>query len=252
MPPDNFQITFYMFEFLSSQRRTVQLHGRSINLDELEAILLEDPTVEACAVLVRKGDRAEAELVPYVVSPESLCPRRLQSYLQDFLPPELLPTTYVPVSSLPLTPEGKVDESTLTRLSVLDADVVEQWQDKLQHLPEVKQVAVQVCNQTADQRRLHISDLLPNWKAVSGGAVEASVNLLNQPSSTAPSVDHPLAVSHGEPLRKPDKLPNTLPDALTRAALASPDKGIVYIQPDDSEVFQTYPDLTFPAKSYNP
>ena len=234
---------FCMFEFLSSQRRVVELHGGAINLDEVEAALLEDPAVEACAVLIRKRDRTELELVPYLVSAEPLCPQRLQICLRDLLPSELLPRTYVPVSSLPLTSAGSVDEAALSRLEVIDADLVQRWEDQLQRLPEVEQVAVRVHTPTESRNLLHISDLLPDWKAVSGGAVEASVNLLNQPSSAEKSVDQPLAVSHGEPLREPDKLPRTLPDALTRAALSAPDKGVIYIQPDDSKVFRSYPEL---------
>ena len=231
-----------MFEFLSSQRRVVELNGGPVNLNEVEAALLEDPLVEACAVLIRKGDRTELELVPYLVATESLCPQRLQACLQNLLPADLLPTTYVPVSSLPLTSEGNVDEAALARLEVIDADLVQRWEEQLQRLPEVEQVAVRVHNQTNSRSSLHVSDLLPNWKAISGGAVEVSVTCLNQPSSQAQGPGQ-LAISHGEPLRDPDKLPKTLPDALKRAALSSPEKGVVYIQPDDSEVVQSYPEL---------
>lgn len=52
-----------------------------------------------------------------------------------------------------------------------------------------------------------------------------------------------IAISQGEPLRDLDTLPKTLPDALKKAALSSPDKGVIYIQSDDSDVFQSYPDL---------
>ena len=50
------------------------------------------------------------------------------------------------------------------------------------------------------------------------------------------------AISHGKPLREDLNL-TTLGAALQPAASLSPSKGLVYIQADGSEVFQTYPSL---------
>src|SRR5919199_1366796 len=51
------------------------------------------------------------------------------------------------------------------------------------------------------------------------------------------------AISHGEPLRWEDNAPTTLGEVLQRAAQFQPAKGIVYIQADGSEQFQSYGDL---------
>ena len=52
-----------------------------------------------------------------------------------------------------------------------------------------------------------------------------------------------LAISHGGPLREQDAVPALLSHALRRAALQKPDKGIIYKQSDDSEIFQSYSTL---------
>lgn len=51
-----------------------------------------------------------------------------------------------------------------------------------------------------------------------------------------------LAISHGEPLQYPEDAPQTLGEVLQRAAQQST-KGIVYIQPDSTEKFQSYREL---------
>src|SRR5437016_2440329 len=52
-----------------------------------------------------------------------------------------------------------------------------------------------------------------------------------------------LAISHGGTLRQDPGAPTTLPAALERAARESPERGVVYIQSDGTEVFQSYPAL---------
>ena len=60
----------------------------------------------------------------------------------------------------------------------------------------------------------------------------------------SPRADHrPGAISFGGPLQKAPGAPATLPEALQRAALQSSDKGIIYLQADGTEAFQSYPDL---------
>ena len=72
--------------------------------------------------------------------------------------------------------------------------------------------------------------------------VSNSVSSVKQSSSESKKIPR-LAISQGEPLRDADKIPKTLPDALQQAALTSPDKGVIYIQSDDSDIFRSYPDL---------
>ncbi|MEW6498924.1 MAG: AMP-binding protein, partial [Cyanobacteriota bacterium] len=126
----------------------------------------------------------------------------------------------------------------------IDSQLVQRWEEKLRELPEVEQVAVVIQEQVESLPPLHLSDLLPDWKT-------ASVSEVNQPIATPitrtgvpqQSETKRLAISHGEPLRLPEGSPTTLSHTLQRAALESPNKGIVYIQSDGSEVVQSYPAL---------
>ncbi|VEP16809.1 conserved hypothetical protein [Hyella patelloides LEGE 07179] len=231
-----------MYNFLSSQSRLVELKGHSINLNEVETALLGNASVEDCRVLIRTRDNSESELVPYLVSAEPLCPSRLKSSLQEILLSELLPKIYIPVSRMPLTAEGQVDEAALMSVEAIAPELIEQWSTKLQRLSGVAEVAVQVRDRAESPNLLHISDLIPDWKAVGSGIIEKSI-ACGEKNPSQGQVSGKLAISYGEPLQNKDQIPPTLPNALHQAALNSPDKGVIYVQPNDDAVFQTYPEL---------
>ena len=139
------------------------LYPQRISQDELsqvKAAVLDDPAVQDCVVLAREAETSGIELVVYVVS-SFFSPEQLQSRLQTLLPEPLVPSTYVPVSTLPLTPSGQVDEQALARVEVIDSDLIRRWEEQLRSLPEIEQVAVVVQEHAESLPPLHLSDLLP-------------------------------------------------------------------------------------------
>ena len=75
---------------------------------ELEAALLEIPSVEDCAVRVRTNSAGGQERVAYVLSSEKFVTEKVHARLASVLQPSDLPSAYVPVTHLPLTPEGEL------------------------------------------------------------------------------------------------------------------------------------------------
>ena len=209
----------------------------------VEAALLEAPSVDACVVLKRK-----TELVAYVVSSGRFLPERLHSHLQATLPAAMLPSAYVPISNLPLTPTGQVDEQALARIVVIDADLVQQWEDQLQQRPEVERVAVVVREDAKSIPPLHLSDLLPNWSSHRASSPTSTsfapekpvVNAFNQDPVPSASPRKPPAISRGEPLLEDPNAPATLAAALGRAAEKTLHKGIIYLHSEGGEVTQSY------------
>ncbi|MGP3966626.1 amino acid adenylation domain-containing protein [Streptomyces sp. 6N223] len=90
-------------EYLGRTDRQVKLRGNRIELGEIEAALTRQPGVSQAAVTVHDG----TELVAYTVGtadPDALAAE---------LPPAMLPTAYVALPALPLTPSGKLDRAAL-------------------------------------------------------------------------------------------------------------------------------------------
>ncbi len=94
----------------------VKIRGFRVELGEIEAVLGQHPEVRDAVVLVHQ-DGATKRLVAYVVSREPVAVEDLQSFLGDRLPAYMVPGVFVPLETLPLNPNGKVDRKALAALS---------------------------------------------------------------------------------------------------------------------------------------
>ncbi|MEJ8655376.1 amino acid adenylation domain-containing protein [Streptomyces sp. MS1.AVA.4] len=97
-------------EYLGRTDRQVKLRGNRIELGEIESALAAHPEVAQAAVTVR-----ENALVAYVVPAPDARPEAaaLRAALADALPAAMVPTGYVALDALPLTPSGKLDRAAL-------------------------------------------------------------------------------------------------------------------------------------------
>ncbi|NEO64321.1 MAG: amino acid adenylation domain-containing protein, partial [Moorea sp. SIO4G2] len=102
-------------EIVGAKQRHIWIQGKRIELADIETALLSVAGVEQAYVLAH-----QTFLVAYVVVAGVWNPQQLDSQIQQQLPPYMMPGAYVPVSSLPLTHEGKVDEVALAHFPVTD------------------------------------------------------------------------------------------------------------------------------------
>jgi amino acid adenylation domain-containing protein len=103
-------------EFLGRVDNQVKIRGHRIELDEIEIILNQSPSVRESVVVARERDSsAEKELVGYVVSTQESGPPvgELRRFLQGKLPDYMVPSRFVFLNTLPLTPNGKIDRNAL-------------------------------------------------------------------------------------------------------------------------------------------
>ena len=121
-------------EFLGRIDQQVKIHGFRIELGEIEAVLSQHPDVQEAAVIAREDRPGEKRLVAYVVQrckvarsqSEETDPAILQfcnsatlrSYLQAKLPDYMVPSAFVLLDVLPITPNGKVDRNALPALDL--------------------------------------------------------------------------------------------------------------------------------------
>ena len=101
-------------EFLGRVDTQVKVRGFRIELEEIETFLLSHPSVRN-AVVVAREQRGYMALVAYLVPGEPAAPavRELRAFLGGSLPEYMVPTAFVFLDSLPLTPSGKVDRRAL-------------------------------------------------------------------------------------------------------------------------------------------
>ncbi|MEM7583270.1 MAG: amino acid adenylation domain-containing protein [Acidobacteriota bacterium] len=102
-------------EFLGRVDQQVKIRGFRIELGEIEAALAAAPAVDQSVVVaVTEGD-GPSRLVAYVATGEAVSPtiEELRGFLEHRLPHYMVPSAFVPLRSLPLMPNGKVDRRAL-------------------------------------------------------------------------------------------------------------------------------------------
>ena len=105
--------------FIGRSDHQVKVRGHRIELEAVESVVTEVPGVDACAVLVERGD--EDRLVALVApDPDDADRASILALLQRRLPRYSVPAEIVGVASLPRTGVGKIDR---TAAATLLADV---------------------------------------------------------------------------------------------------------------------------------
>jgi len=230
-------------ELAASPPGRAWVDGSKTDLPLVVDALLEDPAVDDCAVLVRMQEQQVPALVAYVVGPSPLDVDRLRESLGQRLPKRLLPQACVVVTSLPLSADGRLDVAALSQLEVVEESLMRPWEDRLRAEDLIEEVAV-VAEEAAPAHRtaLHLTDLLDPQLLDDNSTSKAD------PTETEPTArtNGVPAVAHGETLREVPGEPTNLTESLARAAQGS--NGIVHIDAEGHEQFETYSELLADAE----
>jgi acyl carrier protein len=102
-------------EFLRRTDHQVKIRGYRIELGEIETALAQHPSLRETVVVAREDATGDRRLIAYIVPDQSGHPsdHALRSFLKQRLPEYMLPSHFVSLNYLPLTPVGKIDRSAL-------------------------------------------------------------------------------------------------------------------------------------------
>ncbi len=102
-------------KFLGRADHQVKIRGYRIELGEIEAFLRQHSAVQKAVAMVREDRPNDKRLVVYVVpdAKQDIKVGHLRHYLKQKLPDYMVPSAFISLDALPMTPNGKVDRGVL-------------------------------------------------------------------------------------------------------------------------------------------
>jgi acyl-coenzyme A synthetase/AMP-(fatty) acid ligase/acyl carrier protein len=142
-------------EYLGRNDDQIKVRGFRVELGEIEAQLVRHPQVQAAAVVAIEAAGGK-RIVAYVTPRNGDHPavEALSAHLRSSLPEHMVPSAFVSMESLPLTPSGKLDRRALPKPE-LAAYALEKYEP-----PEgqVEQVLSMICRELLQVDRIGRND----------------------------------------------------------------------------------------------
>jgi amino acid adenylation domain-containing protein len=136
-------------EFVGRTDDQIKIRGFRIELGEIEAALSKHLGVRDVAVVAREDLSGDKRLLAYFVPAQGVQVNALdlRRHLQQQLPDYMVPSAFVALAAMPMTPNGKIDrrglpappdaspETTVAPADALQSQLVKIWEDVLGKKP---------------------------------------------------------------------------------------------------------------------
>ncbi len=102
-------------EFLGRMDYQIKIRGLRVEIGEVEEVLMQHPLIKEAVVLAKKDKSGENILIGYYVRSmeDTFSIEELQTSMLRKLPDYMIPTIFIEVKELPLSPNGKIDRKLL-------------------------------------------------------------------------------------------------------------------------------------------
>jgi acyl carrier protein len=160
-------------DFIGRKDDQVKIRGYRIELREIENCLQKYSDINSAAVIVRKSDSTNKELVAYFVSNQSIVVSELRTYLAKMLPGYMLPEFLIQLAELPLTANGKIDKKLLPDPKTISQSIASSY---CAPRNEIEERLVAAWCEILDRERIGITD---NFFDLGGHSLKAA-RMVNQ------------------------------------------------------------------------
>ncbi|MEA5593109.1 amino acid adenylation domain-containing protein [Rivularia sp. UHCC 0363] len=157
-------------DFFGRIDHQVKIRGFRIELGEIETVLNQHSAVKEAVVIPQEYEVGDKRLIAYIVprNQTALTNKELRNFLQSRLPQYMIPSGFVTLAALPLTPNDKVDRRSLPKPDKANLNLEEKY---LSASNDVEQKLVRLWEQTFRIQPIGIQD---NFFSLGGNSLMAT------------------------------------------------------------------------------
>ena len=155
-------------EYIGRRDDMVKVRGYRIEIGEIESVMLEYQTVKEVAVIARKAGESN-RLVCFYVSGRELSIDGMRRHLQLKLPEYMIPSQFIHMDQMPLTPNGKIDRRALSNMEITNRPLLEN--EYVSPATEIETFLAGVWQRLLNTERIGIHD---NFFAIGGDSFLAN------------------------------------------------------------------------------
>jgi amino acid adenylation domain-containing protein len=117
-------------EFIGRIDHQVKVRGFRIELGEIESTLMQHQAVKNAIVMANENPSGGKRLVGYIVCDNSseLNALELQRYLKDKIPDYMIPSSFIWLTEIPVTTNGKIDRQALLEIESTQPELEQKYE----------------------------------------------------------------------------------------------------------------------------
>ncbi|MGA3601232.1 amino acid adenylation domain-containing protein [Lysinibacillus agricola] len=123
-------------ELLGREDNQVKIQGHRVELGEIETNLNKHSKIEKCIILASDKENIKS-LIAFYITEYDIETEDLHCFLENKIASYMIPSQFIRIDSIPLTPNGKVDYKILNSLINETTHSVEEWEPPVTEMQQL-------------------------------------------------------------------------------------------------------------------
>ena len=168
----------------------VEIRGYRVEMGEIEAVLSSYEMVKECVVIDKKDAEGQVRLIAFYLADSPVSIEELHAHMKEYLPHYMIPSQFIYLESLPMTPNGKLDREVLVKMITLEVNQTEYIEPRT----EIEGLLVDIWKDILKVERIGVLD---NFFDLGGHSLKAT-RVMSRIKSML-NIDIPLRVMFEQP-----------------------------------------------------